>query len=55
MKVPSLLLPIHPGRNLAVVLEVAARNQRLKQMGYNAANELTRRHMERFQHNLDEE
>ena len=54
VKVPSLLLPIHPGRNLAVVLEVAARNQRLKQMGYNAANELTRRHMERFQHNLDE-
>lgn len=55
VKVPSLLLPIHPGRNLAVVLEVAARNQRLKQMGYNAANELTRRHMERFQHSLEEE
>ena len=55
VKVPSLLLPIHPGRNLAVVLEVAARNLRLKQMGYNAANELTRRHMERFQHSLDEE
>lgn len=55
VKVPSLLLPIHPGRNLAVVLEVAARNQRLKQMGYNAANELTRRHMERFQHSIDEE
>ena len=28
--VPSLLLPIHPGRNIAVVLEVAARNLRLK-------------------------
>jgi len=54
VKVPSLLLPIHPGRNLAVVLEVAARNLRLKQMGYNAANELTRRHMERFQNNLEE-
>ena len=54
VKVPSLLLPIHPGRNLAVVLEVAARNQRLKQMGYNAANELTRRHMERFQHSIEE-
>ena len=53
--VPSLLLPIHPGRNIAVVLEVAARNLRLKQMGYNAANELTRRHMERFQHNLDDQ
>ena len=55
VKVPHLLLPIHPGRNLAVVLEVAARNQRLKQMGYNAANELTRRHMERFQHSIDNE
>ena len=55
VKVPSLLLPIHPGRNLAVVLEVAARNQRLKQMGYNAANELTRRHMEQFQHSINEE
>ena len=54
VKVPSLLLPIHPGRNLAVVLEVAARNLRLKQMGYNAANELTRRHMERFQHNIED-
>ena len=49
VKVPSLLLPIHPGRNLAVVLEVAARNFRQKQMGYNAAVELTRRHMERAQ------
>ena len=55
VKLPYLLLPIHPGRNLAVVLEVAARNQRLKQMGYNAANELTRRHMERFQHSIDNE
>lgn len=50
VRIPSLLLPIHPGRNLAVVLEVAARNFRLKQMGYNAAMELTRRHMERAQH-----
>lgn len=49
VKIPSLLLPIHPGRNLAVVLEVAARNFRLKQMGYNAAVELARRHMERAQ------
>ena len=54
VKLPYLLLPIHPGRNLAVVLEVAARNLRLKQMGYNAANELTRRHMERFQREMEE-
>ena len=55
VKLPSLLLPIHPGRNLAVVLEVAARNHRLKQMGYNAAEELTRRHMERAQRFYDDE
>lgn len=55
VQIPSLLLPIHPGRNLAVVLEVAARNLRLKQMGYNAAHELTKRHMERAQRNMEEE
>ena len=49
VQIPYLLLPIHPGRNLSAVLEVAARNFRLKQMGYNAAMELTRRHMERAQ------
>lgn len=38
--VPKLLIPIRPGRNLAIVLEVAARNLRLKQGGYNAAKEL---------------
>ncbi|MBQ4226907.1 MAG: HPr(Ser) kinase/phosphatase, partial [Clostridia bacterium] len=37
VKVPYMLLPIHPGRNIAIVLEVAARDLRLKQMGYNAA------------------
>lgn len=55
VKIPYLLLPIHPGRNLAVVLEVAARNFRLKQMGHNAAMELTRRHMERAQRAIEEE
>ena len=43
VSIPSLLLPIHPGRNIAIVLEVAARNLRLKQMGYSAADELLRR------------
>ncbi|MBQ3169807.1 MAG: HPr(Ser) kinase/phosphatase [Clostridia bacterium] len=41
--IPYLLLPIHPGRNIAIVLEVAARNLRLKQMGYSAAEEVLRR------------
>ena len=46
VNVPYLLLPIHPGRNIAIVLEVAARNLRLKQMGYNAAEELLKRQAE---------
>ncbi len=40
VKKTRLTLPVRPGRNLAVIVEVAARNQRLKQMGYNAAREL---------------
>lgn len=46
VKIPTLLLPIHPGRNLAVVLEAAARNFRQKQMGYNAAMDLAMRSQE---------
>lgn len=40
VKIPSLTIPIKPGRNLAVILEVAAMNNRHKKMGYNAAAEL---------------
>ena len=55
VKIPSLLLPIHPGRNLAVVLEVAARNLRQKQMGYNAAIELAKRSAEIAQRDMAED
>lgn len=41
VELPSVTLPVHPGRNIAVILEVAAVNQRLKRMGYNAAKELS--------------
>lgn len=40
MKVPSITIPIKPGRNLAIIIEVAAMNNRQKKMGYNAAQEL---------------
>ena len=40
VKFPSLLIPVMPGRNLAIVLETAAINNRTKEMGYNAAKEL---------------
>ncbi|MCI8554418.1 MAG: HPr(Ser) kinase/phosphatase [Clostridiales bacterium] len=38
--VPMLTIPIKPGRNLAIIIEVAAMNYRQKKMGYNAAREL---------------
>ena len=40
VEVPTLTIPVKPGRNLAVILEVAAMNNRQKKMGYNAAREL---------------
>nr|MBC8541417.1 HPr(Ser) kinase/phosphatase [Congzhengia minquanensis] len=43
IKVPSLTIPIKPGRNLAIIVEVAAMNQRQRKMGYNAAQELNDR------------
>ena len=41
VQVPMYTIPITPGRNLAVILEVAAMNNRQKKMGYNAALEFT--------------
>ena len=49
VKVPSVTIPIRPGRNLAIILEVAAMNSRQKRMGFNAAMELNQqldRHFE---------
>lgn len=54
VKVPWLLLPIRPGRNLAIVLEVAARNLRLKQQGFNAARELDKRMSERLKKSAED-
>jgi len=38
--IPSLTIPVRPGRNLAIIIEVAAMNNRQKRLGYNAAEEL---------------
>ncbi len=40
INVPSTTIPVKPGRNLAVIIEIAAMNFRQKKMGYNAAQEL---------------
>lgn len=41
VRLPTLTIPVKPGRNLAVIIEVAAMNNRNKKMGYNAALEFT--------------
>lgn len=42
-KVPKLTIPVRPGRNIAMIVEVAARNARQKMLGYNAAEELSKK------------
>ena len=46
IKIPSLTIPVKPGRNLAIILEIAAMNNRQKKMGYNTAEEFNKRLME---------
>ena len=46
INVPSIVLPVCPGRNLSVVIEVAAMNNRQKKMGYNTAEEFNKRLMQ---------
>ncbi len=46
IQVPMIVLPVCPGRNLSVVIEVAAMNNRQKRMGYNTASEFNKRLME---------
>ncbi len=41
--VPSVTVPVRPGRNLSIIIEIAAMNYRQQKMGYNAAEELSER------------
>ena len=43
INIPSITIPVQPGRNLAVIIEVAAMNTRQKKLGYNAAADLLSR------------
>lgn len=51
IKIPSITVPVRPGRNLAAILEIAAMNQRLKKMGYNTAEEFNKKLEEEFLNN----
>lgn len=45
IEIPSVTVPVRPGRNLAIILEIAAMNNRQKRMGYNTAAEFNKRLM----------
>ena len=46
IEIPTVVVPVRPGRNLAVIIEIAAMNQRQKSMGYNTAEEFNKRLMQ---------
>lgn len=43
IEVPTTTIPVRPGRNLAIIMEIAAMNNRQKRMGYNTAEEFSKR------------
>ena len=45
IELPSLTIPVTPGRNMAIIIEIAAMNHRQKKMGYNTAEEFNKRLM----------
>ena len=51
INVPSITIPVKPGRNLAIILEIAAMNNRQKKMGYNTAEEFNKKVLEQCQFN----
>ena len=46
--VPSIIVPVRPGRSLPIILEIAAMNHRQKKMGYNTAAELEKQLLAQF-------
>lgn len=49
IKVPSLVLPVRPGRDIALLVETASLNQRLKEMGYHSAKDLNKQLMQKME------
>ncbi len=49
VKIPRILLPVRPGRNIPILIETAAMNYRSRQMGYHAARELSKKISQRMQ------
>ena len=55
LDIATLTIPVRPGRNLAIILEIAAMNNRQRKMGYNTAEEFNKRMMEQMFAPKDEE
>lgn len=51
INIPAITIPVQPGRNLAVIIEIAAMNSRQKRMGYNTAEEFNNRLMQNIEQN----
>lgn len=49
IRVPKVRIPVRPGRNLAIIIEIAAMNNREKRMGYNSAEEFNNKLMQNLQ------
>ncbi|MBQ9416256.1 MAG: HPr(Ser) kinase/phosphatase [Clostridia bacterium] len=49
VNIPTITIPVKPGRNLAIILEIAAMNNRQKKMGYNTAEEFNKRLMQQME------
>ncbi len=43
VKVPSVIIPVRPGRNISAIIEIAAKNYRQKLLGYNALDMYNKR------------
>ena len=54
VQVPIMKIPVKPGRNLAVIIEVAAMNNRQKKLGFNSAQEFTDRINRHFAESMKE-
>lgn len=54
LQIPTTTIPVQPGRNLAVIIEIAAMNARQKKMGYNTAVEFNKKLMENMEHQAGE-
>lgn len=52
--IPSLCIPVRPGRNIHILIETAAKNERLKLLGYHSAKEFNKRVMRLFEGEEDE-